>query len=217
MRRLGVCHVTMPCPRSRSPLARCPETDWVLVPKPECGAHIAARRAAPRTAPRRAAARHTASCGLAHGETCRVLGGQHELPPNRVSVVDKRSWVNNQKVLFLFIWIHFPGSQCWDTCVEPSEPISCCSMTPDIWHLILTIAWKLDLDMQMFVQTGSKNVRFSETCSLPPEVNEKSVHQSLFVVLFTSLYCRCRYWASAAGDGTKIKIAFHHNKNFAHF
>ena len=88
MRRLGVCYVTMPCPRSRSPLARCPGTDWALVPKPECGAHIAARRAAPRTAPRRAAARHTASCGLAHGETCRVLGGQHELPPDRVSVVD---------------------------------------------------------------------------------------------------------------------------------
>ena len=90
-------------------------------------------------------------------------------------------------------------------------------LTSDIWHLILTIAWKLDLDMQMFVQTGSKNVRFSDTCSLPPEVNEKSVHQSLFVVLFTSLYCRCRYWASAAGDGTKMKIAFHPNKNFAHF
>ena len=135
------------------------------------------------------------------------------------SNIDKRSFFNNQKVIFLIIWIHFPGSQCWDTCVEPSElrtnTRASCSMTPDIWHLILTIAWKLD--MQMFVQTGSKNVRFSETCSLPPEVNEKSVHQSLFVVLFTSLYCRCRYWASAAGDGTKMKIAFHPNKNFAHF
>ena len=76
---------------------------------------------------------------------------------------------------------------------------SCCSMTPDISHLILTIAWKLD--MQIFVKTGSKNVRFSDTCSLPPEVNENSVHQSVFVVLFTSLYCR--YTASDAGDGTK--------------
>ena len=41
--------------------------------------------------------------------------------------------------IFLFIWIHFTGSQCWDTCVGPSElrtnTRASCSMTPDTWHL----------------------------------------------------------------------------------
>ena len=90
--------VTMPCPRSRSPLAPCPATDWApwspnqsaVLRCPHCGCGPSTE-SCPRTAPRRAAARGTGSCGLAHGETCRVLGGQHELLPDRgmiVSVVD---------------------------------------------------------------------------------------------------------------------------------